>query len=232
MKHLNNWLSANKISLNVEKTEPVTFKSPRKVLLDEIKIKLSGKRLYPSNSVKYLGIKIDRFLHWDHQVNSIAVKLNRAHTLLPKIRNYVNTTTLRNIYFAIFGSHLSYLCIVWAQNINTARGLIIIQKKALQIMNFKDQLFHPTPLFSSNNILKFGDKITENIRFISVPINRQVPSIFNDWFRFSGNLHRYETRWSTTNHLSSPTFRTQKYGHFSITANAKNKFFTQKLNSK
>ena len=42
MKHLNNWLSANKISLSVEKT--------RKVLQDEIKIKLSGKRLYPSNS--------------------------------------------------------------------------------------------------------------------------------------------------------------------------------------
>ena len=43
MKHLNNWLSANKISLNVEKTELVIFKSPRKVLLDDIKIKLNGK---------------------------------------------------------------------------------------------------------------------------------------------------------------------------------------------
>ena len=52
MKHLNNWLSANKISRNVEKTELVIFKSPRKVLLDEIKIKLSGKRLYPLNPVK------------------------------------------------------------------------------------------------------------------------------------------------------------------------------------
>ena len=31
MKQLNNWLSANKISLNVEKTELVIFKSPRKV---------------------------------------------------------------------------------------------------------------------------------------------------------------------------------------------------------
>ena len=44
MKQFNNWLSANKISLNVEKTELVIFKSPRKVLLDEIKIKFSGKR--------------------------------------------------------------------------------------------------------------------------------------------------------------------------------------------
>ena len=47
MKQLNNWLSANKISLNVEKTKLVIFKSPRKVLSDEIKIKLTVKRLYP-----------------------------------------------------------------------------------------------------------------------------------------------------------------------------------------
>ena len=89
-----------------KKTELVIFKSPKKVLLDEIKIKLSGKRLYPSNSVKYSGIKIDRFLHWRDQVNSII--LNRANTLLLKIRNYTNTKTLRNIQFAIFDSHLSY----------------------------------------------------------------------------------------------------------------------------
>ena len=31
-------------------------KSPRKVLSDEIKIKLIGKSLYPSNLVQYLGV--------------------------------------------------------------------------------------------------------------------------------------------------------------------------------
>ena len=49
IKRLDNCLSSNKISVNVEKTEVVIFKSPMKVLLDEIKIKLSGKRLYTSN---------------------------------------------------------------------------------------------------------------------------------------------------------------------------------------
>ena len=219
MKQLNNWLSANKISLNVEKTELVIFKSPRKVLSDEIKIKLTGKRLYPSNSVKYLGVRIDKFLHWHDQVNNIAVKLNRANALLLKIRNYVNMKTLRNIYYAIFDSHLTYSCIVWAQNINTVNRLIILQKKALRIMNFKDQLFHSSPLFSENNILKFIDKITlENILFVNKSINRQVPPIFYDWFTFSGDLHRYETCWSVTDHLIIPTFWTQKCGRFSITA--------------
>ena len=40
MQHLNNWLIADKISVNVEKTELVVFKSPRKLLSDEMKIKL------------------------------------------------------------------------------------------------------------------------------------------------------------------------------------------------
>ena len=43
IKHLNNCLSANKISLNVEKTALVIFESPMKVLLDEIKLNLVGK---------------------------------------------------------------------------------------------------------------------------------------------------------------------------------------------
>ena len=100
-----------------EKTELVIFKSPRKVLSDKIKIKLTGQRQYPSKSVKYLGLRINKFLHWHDQVNNIAVKLNRANGLFLKIRNYIKTKTLRNIYFAIFDSHLTYSCIIWAQNI-------------------------------------------------------------------------------------------------------------------
>ena len=88
-KQLNIWLSANKVSLNVEKIELVIFKSPRKVLSDEIKIKLCGKKLYLSNSVKCLGVRIDKFLHWHDQVNNIAVKLNKSNALLLKKRNYV-----------------------------------------------------------------------------------------------------------------------------------------------
>ena len=134
-----------------------------------------------------------------------------------KVRNYVKMKTLRNIYCTIFDSHLTYSCIVWAQNINKVNRLILLQKKALRIMNLKDQLFHSSPLFSENNILKFIDKITlENILFVNKSINRQVPPIFYDWFTFSGDLHRYETCWSVTDHLNIPTFRTQKYGCFSI----------------
>ena len=59
LKRLLNWLNANKISLNVKKTEMLIFKHKQKKFEGDLKIKLSGKRLYPTESVKYLGVKID-----------------------------------------------------------------------------------------------------------------------------------------------------------------------------
>ena len=48
----------------------------------DLKIKLRGKRLYPTESLKYLGVKIDTNLTWQHHVNDLFIKLNRANALL------------------------------------------------------------------------------------------------------------------------------------------------------
>ena len=97
----------------------VIFKFEQKKFKGDLKIKLSGKRLYPTASVKCLGVKIDTNLSWQYHVNDLSVKLNRANVLLFKMRKYVSCKILRSIYFAIFDSYLSYCCLVWAQNCST-----------------------------------------------------------------------------------------------------------------
>ena len=61
LKNLSNWLNACKISLNVKKIETNIFKSRRKKY--EGVIKLNRQRLYSSNNVKYLSIRIDENLN-------------------------------------------------------------------------------------------------------------------------------------------------------------------------
>ena len=73
-----------------EKTELVIFKHQRKKLDSPIKSKLNRKRLYPSKSVKYLGIEIDENLSWKQYIQDIAIKLNRANASLYTIINFVN----------------------------------------------------------------------------------------------------------------------------------------------
>ena len=89
----------------------VIFKSKQKKFERDLRVRLCGKRLYPTETVKYLGVKIDGNLNWQCQVNDLSVKLNRANVLLFKIRKYVSPKILTSIYFAIFESHLSYCSI-------------------------------------------------------------------------------------------------------------------------
>ena len=71
LKKLNNWLNAQIMSLKVSKTEVVLFKSLKNTDSD-LHIKLDGKRLYPTDSVKYLGVNFDGNLTWHHQIDNVA----------------------------------------------------------------------------------------------------------------------------------------------------------------
>ena len=89
---------------------------------------------------------IDENLNWKQHIHDIAIKLNRANALLSIIRNYINKLTLRTIYFAIYDSHINYANLIWGQNLHSLSRIIILQKKALRIMNFQSRDSHSSPL--------------------------------------------------------------------------------------
>ena len=156
----------------------VIFKSKQKKFERDLKIKLCGKRLYPTESVKYLGAKLDTNLSWQYHVNDLSIKLNRANALLFKMRKYVSLKILRSIYFVIFDSYLSYCCLVWTQNCCTIQQIVILQKKAVRIINFQPKNSHTSSLFKESSMLKFQDKIClENILFVWKSLNNLSPSV-------------------------------------------------------
>ena len=117
LRSLSKWLYANKIYLNMTKTEVLIFKHKGRVFDTDLKLKLCGKKFFTSKSVKYLGVILDEHLQWNFHINQLCLKLNKANAMLCKICHYVNQTTLRSIYYAIFQSHLSYVCTALCQNI-------------------------------------------------------------------------------------------------------------------
>ena len=187
LKHLVSWLDANKISLNVKKTEMVIFKFKQKKFEGDLKINLCGKRLYHTESVKYLDVKIDTNLSWQYHVNDLSIKLS---ALLFKMKKFVSLKILRFIYFAIFDSYISNCFLAWVQNRTTIHWIVILQKKALRIIDFQSRKSQTSPLFKQNSILKFHDKIClEAILFVIKSLNNLTPSVFSTWFSFSSDQH-------------------------------------------
>ena len=68
-----------------------------------LKVKLNGKRLYESDSVKYLGIQIEKFtLTWKQKINQDAVKLNKVDPAVSKLRHLLDVKCQRSVFYAKF----------------------------------------------------------------------------------------------------------------------------------
>jgi len=168
LKFLCNWLQANSISLNAKKTELLIFHHPYKALNFNLNIKLNGKKLFPSDYVKYLGILIDKHLLYRQHMNSVGNKLARAIGMLKKIRHYVSATILRSIYFSIFFSLISYAITIWGQNSNCQfRRVVSLQNKAIKIINFANHRESPLASYKASKILR---KITSSFKTSCMPL--------------------------------------------------------------
>ena len=217
MKELSSLLNANKIALNVAKTKVILFKTKHKTYDTDLRLKLSRKRLYKTKYLRYLGIKIDENLNWKVHIHNLASKLSRANAILAKLRHFVNSEILRSTHFAIFHSHLSYVCIAWGLTRYHQQKVSILQKKALRMMNFAPFNAHTTRLFKNCNILKFADIINaESCIFINDCFNRDSFSIFNENFRLVLTTHSYNTRSARNGLLFVPSYKTVRFWRKSI----------------
>ena len=88
LKLLFEWLCANRLSLNVGKTEFIIFWPPKMNLNDRIVLTLNKSKIYESRKIKYLGLIIDDRLSWKFHINELCKKLNKSIGMLFKIRQY------------------------------------------------------------------------------------------------------------------------------------------------
>ena len=218
LKLLSSWLRANKISLNVSKTEILLFRCPNKPINYDMRIKLDGKRLYPSRYVKYLGILIDSHLDWSFHTKSLASKLSRASGMLAKARHYIDKQTLRNLYFSIFSSLMTYGSQIWGQNQNVhVKRIMKLQNKAIRIINFSNFEDPSSSLYKNSKILKFKDNVLQqNILYVYDSFNSRIPSNLKNNFSYIHSRHDYPTRNNKQKCVNLPIAKTYTYGINSI----------------
>ena len=147
------WLQANKIALNVNKTDIVIFRSPRKQITKKMNFRLSGQKIRQKTCIKYLGVLIDEHLLFKDHINFLKQKLNRANGILAKLRHHLPSDILKTVYYSLFDTHLRYACQVWGQS--NSDILVMVQRaqnKALRIINFKEERHPSAHLYTDKDI--------------------------------------------------------------------------------
>ena len=145
---MSQWLFANKLSLNIEKTSFVVFHSPQRRIAHKLNLNFSNMSVKSDNQVKYLGLIFDSNLNWKPYLHELNKKISRGIGVLSKIRHYVNGHILLQLYYSLICPFLTYgLSIRGNTYSSTLRPLITLQKKATRIITFSEPGDHAEPPF-------------------------------------------------------------------------------------
>lgn len=114
LTQLADWFYANKLSLNVTKTNFMVFCPNNCNKYPNItKIKLGENDIQRVNIAKFLGLHIDDELNWGNHINHVASKLASGSYALNSIKKMLSVNNLRQIYFSLLHCHLSYGILLW-----------------------------------------------------------------------------------------------------------------------
>ena len=160
LKILDDWLKANKLSLNVNKTSYILFKPKgHKVQHDLFSLKIGDDTIHISKKTKFLGIYVDENLIWDHHIEQLSNKISRNLYFIRSAKNQLTKLSIRTLYYAYIHSILNYGILLWGPmgKKEKLKRLIIQQKKVLRVIEGCKYNDSTAGLFKKWNILKLED---------------------------------------------------------------------------
>ena len=106
LSHIKKWLDANKLALNIDKTNFVIFHSPQNSLNDTVNIKIGSQHVKQAKYVKFLGLLLDERLCWKYHLSELSKKLSITCGIFFKVRHLLPTSVLTSLYNSLFSSFL------------------------------------------------------------------------------------------------------------------------------
>ena len=216
LKGIASWLSINKLTLNVLKTDFMVIGSRQRVasLEGEINLSLFHTELERVQSVKCLpvGVNIDEYLTWDNHILSIRQKVTRNLSILKKVKPVLKVENLIDIYRSIIEPYFTYCCIVWDTIGETQMAnLQKLQNRAARIITGASYLKRSCDLLAELGWLNLEVMRQRQKAILMFKVlNGLTPPYLSEMFTHKTSFQNYGLRSSKMN-LELPKCRTNYY---------------------
>ena len=109
ISRIDQWLIANKLSINTSKTKCMLFRSKHSnTQHTNLNLFIRNNKIEQVSSLKFLGVYIDEYLSWCPHMKYLLSKLRSCLGATRKIRSFLNQKSLLTLYHSFFNSHLQY----------------------------------------------------------------------------------------------------------------------------
>ena len=190
------WMNANKLSLNVTKTQYMVITGFKKMPNICNDILIDGTKIAMVHSVKFLGVIIDSRLTWSDHITYIKSKMSKSIGLLCKARKKLGKETLLTLYHSFISPYLLYGIEIWGNTHDKyLNSLYRLQKKSLRIIKGVSYKESSSPIFKEFNILKISQLYNVNIALFMYKFCKgKLPNVFADMYKFNAETHNYRLR--------------------------------------
>ena len=188
------WLLANKLIINLNKTHSMLFTNKR--VERKINIRAKNTTLEQKTECKFLGVIVDENINWKSHVNHVTNKISKTIALLRLLKYTFPKHILKTLYMSLIQPYLNYCNAIWgAADKTILEPLFILQKKAIRIVNRVHYLEHTKPLFESMKILTIYQlyELTCTM-FIYKCLNSNKYLNFKNRMSRNSQHHNYNTR--------------------------------------
>ena len=204
------WCDANKITINIKKTNFMVIQPRRKVVNTNGSVELKGCILNKVDTTPYVGLHIDKYLLWNEHIEKTAAVLRKKVGVIYRLRHLIPQNVLLLIYNAFIQPHLSYGLEVWGcAHASYLNKILIIQKMAVRAITSSKFGAHSGPLFKKLSVLDVF-KLHKFLitTFVYKLIHQKLPHSLTDYCRFFE--HNYGTRQKDTKTLVLPKVNTEQ----------------------
>ena len=212
------WLDVNELSLNIDKTNFVIFKSPQHFSPETTTIRIGNLPVKQTCYVKFLGVLSDENLSWKYHLTELSKKLARTCGMFFKVRHFLPINVLICLYNSLFSPFLQYGILVWGLTYDTyINPVFLLQKRVVRAISFVHFTAPSLPIFSDLKILKLHDLFQlKLLSFVYDCVNRTSPSCFHSFFDLVESVHRCGTRQVTKKDIFLTQKNTLQYGIRSV----------------
>lgn len=188
------WFRANKLALNINKTNYMIFSQNR--TNHNNKLIIDNTELQQVDELKFLGIYMDSSLTWAKHINYVANKLTSGLYALNILKNNIPSNSLTMIYRSLIHCHLIYGCLLWGNAYKKyLNKLNVGQRKAIRTVCKANYQSSANPLFKTKNILKLEHiYIYQVCQYMHRMNTGLLPSPLLDTFVKRNDVHAYNTR--------------------------------------
>ena len=116
LENIDNWMVANRLSINVNKTNYILFQTPKSQaskVVSNLQLRLRNNVVEKVSSARFLGVIIKENLSWKNHIDMIKNKMRAGLGAVMRIRSFLSPKAMLSLYHSLLLSHVRYCIANW-----------------------------------------------------------------------------------------------------------------------